>query len=90
MVLENPILPYGEWLRENAPAFLIVMLAIVVIGIFLGYLAAAMRVGPAEAFKATIRTLVGGVQDLAHLSPRRVGHRRANDSHRPPAHDPAS
>ncbi len=72
MVLEKPIVPYLEWLVTHGPAFLVVLLSVLLVGIFFGYLAAAMRHGPVEAFKATVRTLVGGLVDLAHLSPRRV------------------
>ncbi len=81
MVVENPILPYLQWLLEGDSArgiggalytYLttagIVALAVLV----LGYLIAAVRHGPLAAGDMTYRVLLAAVRDLFGISPRRV------------------
>ena len=72
MVLEKPILPFLEWLAINAGPFLAVLLISGLAGTFLGFLAAALRHGPLEAARMTVRTLGTGLVELVQLSPRRL------------------
>jgi ABC-type transport system involved in multi-copper enzyme maturation permease subunit len=72
MVLETPILPYSQWLAENALPFFVALLVVSGVGLLLGYLAAALRHGPLVALQMTIGTLGTGVKELAETSPRRL------------------
>jgi ABC-type transport system involved in multi-copper enzyme maturation permease subunit len=72
MDLERPIVPFQEWLPRQSLAFLAMLLAVAGIGIFVGYLAAALRHGPAESGLMTWRMLSTGLRELLQLSPRRL------------------
>ena len=72
MILEDPVLPFGQWLLGNLPSFLGVLLALVLAGLFLGFLMAALRHGPVSAVKRTRRGIAEGFHDLRQMSLRRV------------------
>lgn len=72
MVLEKPILPFLEWLSLNLPTFFAMVLAVVLLGLFIGFLAGALRHGPVESFKLLTATIIAAFRDLIQSSPRRV------------------
>ena len=72
MILEKPILPFGEWVLAYLPLACLIIFGIVAIGLFVGYLFTAVRHGPMAAFVFTGRTLVNGFRELGQISSRRV------------------
>ncbi len=70
---------FWDWLSGGANLFngaammfLLIAVGCLVIGVLLGYLVAAFRQGPVEAFYSTASTLFKAVPDFLHTSPRRV------------------
>src|SRR3954467_14639319 len=84
MVLENPLLPYLNWLIGypwtdaeaflNSALFRFVLTAAVlsVIALVVGFLIALVRHGPLKAGDITYRVVVNGFSELFKTSPRRV------------------
>lgn len=72
MIVETPILPFPQWLSENLPGVLVALLAIMVIGLFAGYLMSALRHGPLVAFRRTLAAIADGQRDLRATSLRRI------------------
>src|SRR4051812_13193959 len=84
MVLENPLLPYLNWLIGypwvdaaaflNSALFRFVLTAAVlsVIALVVGFLVALVRHGPLKAGDITYRVVVNGFRELFRTSPRRV------------------
>ncbi|MCP4194024.1 MAG: ABC transporter permease [Planctomycetaceae bacterium] len=72
MVLEKPILPIFEWLSLNLPTFLATVLAVILLGMFIGFLAGALRHGPVESLRILTATVTSAIRDLIQLSPRRM------------------
>src|SRR3954465_12630577 len=84
MVLENPLLPYLNWLigypGPDAAAFLnsalfrfvLTAAVLAVIALVVGFLVALVRHGPLKAGDINYRVVVNGVSELFRTSPRRV------------------
>ena len=72
MVLEDPILPFYEWFSTSTGPFLLMLLVITAFGLVLGYLAAALRHGPARAIGMTTGTVGQGIRELLQSSSRRL------------------
>src|SRR3954471_20784130 len=84
MVLENPLLPYLNWLVGypwvdaqaflNSALFRFVLTAAVlsVIALVVGFLVALVRHGPLKAGDITYRVVVNGFRELFRTSPRRL------------------
>ena len=72
MVLEQPIIPFLNWLRENLGTFATMLLAVVGLGLFVGFLAGALRHGPGHSLRMTGRTFLTGLRELTQVSPRRL------------------
>ena len=70
---------FGEWLINSADPlqsallwFVAIIFSFVVVGVIFGYLVAAFRHGPFEAFYVVAGVIYQSVPDLIHISPRRV------------------
>jgi ABC-type transport system involved in multi-copper enzyme maturation permease subunit len=72
MPIEHEVLPYIEWLPAALLNFGIAIAVLLIIGTFFTFLAAAVRLGPSEAFYLVARILIESVPDLWLTSPRRV------------------
>lgn len=72
MPIENEVLPYLEWLPSALLNFGIAIGVLLAIGTFVTYLAAAVRLGPSEAFYLVARILLEAIPDFLQTSPRRV------------------
>lgn len=72
MPIENEVLPYLVWLPTALLNFGIAIGVLLVIGTFVTYLAAAVRLGPSEAFYLVAKILIESVPDFLQTSPRRV------------------
>ncbi len=79
MVLENEIHPYFEWLLRNTdgtfgalPRFLLVILAVALLGLLLGYIFAAARKGFLRGGDQVFSTVTTGIRELLDISPRRI------------------
>ncbi len=72
MVIENLLPPFTQWLLEAVPHWLLVVGVLAVLGLFAGWLIAAVQAGPGWAFLSAGRLLRNTAVDLTHVSPRRV------------------
>ena len=79
MVLEHEILPYFEWLFRGAdgtfgalPRFLLVLLAVALLGLVFGYIFAAARKGFLRGGDQVFGTVTTGFRELLDISPRRI------------------
>ena len=79
MVVETDVLPYWDWLlrgSEGQPAALlqlvVVVAAVSLLALLVGYLVAAVRHGPMVAGDMTYRVVVQGLAELPKISLRRV------------------
>jgi ABC-type transport system involved in multi-copper enzyme maturation permease subunit len=72
MVLENPVVPFWQWLPGSLLTFVAVGLVVALLGVFIGFLFAAARHGPLDAIRFTLRTVAVGFRELLELSPRRI------------------
>jgi len=73
MVLDDKqIIPFFQWLPGGLSLFGVTLLALLVGGIFVGYLVSALRYGPGVAFARVFSTLSTGIRELFEISPRRV------------------
>lgn len=72
MPIEHDVLPYFDWLPGALLNFGVAIAVLLFIGTFFTYLAAAVRLGPSEAFYLVARILIESVPDFVQTSPRRV------------------
>jgi hypothetical protein len=72
MVLENPPIPFSEWLWPALVYFLQAAAALGLVAIVVGFGIATFRYGPLEAGDMTYRMLKRGLVDMISVSPRRV------------------
>jgi hypothetical protein len=72
MILEEPIIPFGDWLLPHLLVFLMVVPALGALGLFVGYLLAAVHHGPVAALALTVRTVATSLSELGDMSLRRV------------------
>lgn len=79
MVLEKEILPYLQWLLHGTedslgalPRFLLVALAVALLGLLLGYVVAAARRGLLRGGDQVYGTVSRAFRELLELSPRRI------------------
>lgn len=73
MVLEEQALgTYLEWLSGSVLQFGIVIASAIVVSVFFGYLIAAFRHGPFEAFYVVAQVVGQAIPDFINTSPRRV------------------
>jgi hypothetical protein len=63
---------FTEWFLPGVLLFLAVLLSGAVLGLFFGYLVAAFRYGPFEAFYVVAQVVAEAIPDFANTSPRRV------------------
>ena len=61
----------GEGLSATS-IFLLLVLAACLFGLFFGYMVAAFRHGPCEAFYVVAKVIAGAGPDLVKISPRRI------------------
>ena len=73
MILEQQVLPFLDWFRAATAQFLIVLVVLSGFGLFAGYLFSALHYGPGRAWGRLFAAVGTGVQDLRHLSLRRLG-----------------
>ena len=71
MVVEN-FPDFLTWLPSAAFVFALLLVAGGLVGIFFGYLVAAFRHGPFEAFYVVAQVVAGAIPDFLGTSPRRV------------------
>ncbi|MEL7499420.1 MAG: hypothetical protein AAFN77_17575 [Planctomycetota bacterium] len=72
IVEEQAFGTYLEWLSGGLFQFGIVMVSAVVVGVFFGYLIAALKHGPFEAFYIVSQVIGQAFPDFVFTSPRRV------------------
>ena len=72
MPIETEIQPFLTWLPSSLLSWLLVVGALAIGGVAIGWLFAALRKGPTAALGTTVRALAGGATDLVRISPRRV------------------
>jgi len=72
MIREIETLSFFEWLPDGLVGWLFILLCVLIVGVVIGWLVAALRHGPITALRMVGRTLWTGVIDLAGTSPRRV------------------
>lgn len=72
IVEEQAFGSYFDWLIQSLGQFGIVLLAAVLFGIFFGYLIAALKHGPFEAFYVVAKVIGESLIDFGKTSPRRV------------------
>lgn len=72
MPIETEVLPYFDWLPSALATFGIAIAVLLFLGTLFTYLAAAVRLGPTEAFYLVARILLEAVPDFLQTSPRRV------------------
>lgn len=72
MPIEYEVLPYLQWLPGALLNFGIAIMVLLGIGTFFSWLAAAVRLGPGEAFYLIARILLEAIPDFIQTSPRRV------------------
>lgn len=72
MPVETEIQPFLTWIPSSLLGWLLVVGTLIMAGIVIGWLFAALRKGPAVAVGKTGRLLAAGTADLLRISPRRV------------------
>jgi ABC-type transport system involved in multi-copper enzyme maturation permease subunit len=72
MPIENEILPFFTWLPQALLSFGITISVLLVIGTFFSFLAAAVRLGPSEAFYMVAKIMIDAIPDFLSSSPRRI------------------
>ncbi|MHC4180939.1 MAG: hypothetical protein ACYSWU_25865, partial [Planctomycetota bacterium] len=72
MPIEIEIQPFLTWLLSSLRYWLVVVGALLIGGVLIGWLFAALRRGPVDAVGKTARALAAGAVDLVRISPRRV------------------
>jgi hypothetical protein len=72
MVLENPLPPYFEWLPAAFAEWAVVAVILAAAAVLLCFIFSAAQRGPMPAADAIYSRIVGAVEDLAGISPRRV------------------
>ena len=71
MVVEDFVI-YSQWLSSGIVQFGFIVLTAILLGVFAGYLIAAFRHGPFEAFYVVAQVIGQAVPDLLFTSPRRT------------------
>ena len=73
MILEDQAFgSYFDWLTQSLGQFGIVILAAILVGVFFGYVVAAFRHGPFEAFYVVAQVVRESFSDFLFTSPRRL------------------
>ena len=72
MTVENIPTPILEWLAWNIPLGLAVFIILAIGGILFGFLVAAFRHGPGDAFYLTAKVIFTGMAELTQISAQRV------------------
>lgn len=72
MPIETQIQPFVDWLPSSLLGWLLVVGSLLIGGVIIGWLFAALRKGPRVALGQTARALAAGATDLVLISPRRV------------------
>jgi hypothetical protein len=78
MVVEEKVLPFFEWLLPSQYGggallqFVVLVAVLGAVGILIGYLIAAVRHGPIEAFFLTSKVLFNGFAELLRVRPSRL------------------
>lgn len=71
MVVEDFVI-YSQWLSSGIVQFGFIVLTAILLGVFAGYLIAAFRHGPFEAFYVVAQVIGQAVPDFLFTSPRRT------------------
>ena len=71
MVVEDFVI-YSQWLSSGIVQFGFIVLTAILLGVFAGYLIAAFRHGPFEAFYVVAQVVGQAVPDFLFTSPRRT------------------
>jgi ABC-type transport system involved in multi-copper enzyme maturation permease subunit len=72
MPVETEVIPFLVWLPKALLQFGIAIGVLLILGTLFSYVAAAVRLGPAEAFYLVARILLDAIPDFLKTSPRRV------------------
>jgi len=72
MVIEYDAATFTEWYPGAIVLFLKVAASLAIAALVIGWLVAAIRNGPTTAFRMTAATLLGALDDLLRVSPRRI------------------
>jgi ABC-type transport system involved in multi-copper enzyme maturation permease subunit len=72
MPIEFEVVPYLQWLPHALLNFGIAVAVLLALGTFFSWLAAAVRLGPSEAFYLIARIMLDALPDIFKTSPRRV------------------
>lgn len=72
VVDDKQIIPFFEWLPGGLSLFGIVLLALILCGVFFGFLVSALRYGPGAAIARVSSAIATGIKELLEMSPRRV------------------
>ncbi len=72
MVLEQPIIPFGEWLPGAAAVFLLLLLGIAIFAILGSFLVLVIRHGPKNALQHVARSIGNAWRDFRGISSRRI------------------
>ncbi len=79
MIQENPLLPYFQWLLQfDADRwgalwhFLMAILVLAVVAILLGLVIGTILYGPVKAGEKVYRVVANAIQEMFHVSPRRI------------------
>ena len=72
VVDDKQIIPFFEWLPGGLSLFGVVLLALILCGVFFGFLVSALRYGPGAAIARVSSTIATGIKELLEMSPRRV------------------
>ncbi len=72
MTIETPLDAFSDWWAAASLTWLAVVAAVALLSIAIGYVFAAVQVGPIAAIRRSAAFLRSAVMDLVRLSPRRV------------------
>src|SRR5262245_57002798 len=72
MVVENPLPPFIEWLPEAFVHWAVAAFVVALVAVLLSFIFTAAQRGPMPAADAIYARIVGSVNDIAMISPRRV------------------
>ena len=72
MVIEEPIRPFLEWFGGSFPWFAMWVCILGLVAFLGGFLFTALRSGPGDAWRRTLRVCLNGISEFRQMSLRRV------------------